>query len=86
MRFRDRRGYETEFNTLGELMCITAVRQWRDDHLERFSYAPSDYYDPGEDILMAEMTNGDFWVVGYIMPPGSMAADLPKWEMPSDKA
>lgn len=33
------------------------------------------------DTLMAEMTDGTFWVVGYVTPAGSLVS-LPKWQAP----
>lgn len=49
------------------------------DLFDRFSHIAD---GAGYDTLMAEMTDGTFWVVGYVTPAGSLSS-LPTWRAPA---
>jgi hypothetical protein len=63
---------EGEFTTLAELEAIPFVARWKDEDLQRFSVSDGRY-------LMAEMNDGNFWVVGYL---SGGTPDLPVWKAP----
>ena len=66
---------EAQFDTLEDLLAVPFVRQWSDARLERFSIADDASY---ADLLMAEMKDGKFWVVGFI-DKGAAPPQLPIW-------
>ena len=65
------------FDTLDELMAIEWVKGWTEgERLKRFSLSRD---QPGYHHLMAEMTNGKFWVVAII---DNDVPELPTWKLP----
>lgn len=66
-----------EFEGLAGLLEVPFVKLWAEDpRFDRFALASDSRHT---DHLMAEMTDGKFWVVGFI-PKGEAPAELPAWE------
>jgi hypothetical protein len=50
---------------------------------ERFSYSPAEGSQRSTDILMAELQDGSWWVVGFLEPRGAgERLGLPIWRAP----
>lgn len=65
--------------TLADMLNAPQPKRFAEGEMfDRFSHIASGGYD----TLMAEMTDGKFWVVGYVTPAGSLS-ELPKWNPPS---
>ena len=64
--------------TLTELLAAPWIRQWTAlQTFARWSVADA---DTGQPLLMAEMTDGKYWVVAYLTTDAPL--DLPAWTPP----
>jgi hypothetical protein len=65
-----------DFDTLDALRAVPFVRRWIEDpQFRRLSISGP---HGAEHLLMAEMADGNYWVVGYMQQP----APLPRWVAP----
>ena len=62
-----------DFTTLDELRAVPFVRRWIED--PQFRRLSISHQHGDEHLLMADMADGSFWVVGYLKEP----VDLPAW-------
>lgn len=77
--------WDGEVHTLAELLDLPFVRDWAtDERLKGFSYSPYPITLDGEsrDLLMAETTDGKWYVVASVWPMGTLAPFLPAWVSP----
>jgi hypothetical protein len=66
-----------EFESMEQLLEVAFIKHW--SAKEQFlKFTISSYNnDLGSHHLMAEMADGEFWVIGYLKE----AVDLPKWDI-----
>jgi len=78
-----------KFSSLSELFKVPFVKRWDTDSISRFSLSPPRNFGTrpsGKDnILMAEMKDGSYWVVGFINGHVDDLKDLsfhlPRWDL-----
>lgn len=69
----------TDGETLQDMLNAPQPKRFAANEMfDRFSHIPDGAL---YDVLMVEMTDGKFWVVGYVTPAGSLS-ELPKWKAP----
>jgi hypothetical protein len=71
-----------QFDTLEELLAVPWIHSWTEDApVERFSWSKP--WDTPVPVLMAELANGEHWVVGFFRDcPDPGVLGLPKWAGP----